>query len=46
MKKHKKIWISGVIILLIGIAWLIGNFYYTKERQIDRIVAKMQDPKT
>lgn len=46
MKKHKKIWISGVIILLIGITWLIGNFYYTKERQIDRIVAKMQDPKT
>ena len=46
MKKHKKIWISGVIILLIGIAWLIGNFYYTKVRQIDRIVAKMQNPKS
>lgn len=37
MKKHKKIWLWGIIIILIGAAWLGGNFYYTKERQINRI---------
>lgn len=45
MKKHKKIWLWGIIIILIGAAWLGGNFYYTKERQINRIVANLQEPK-
>ena len=45
MKKHKKIWLWGIIIFLIGAAWLGGNFYYTKERQINRIVANLQEPK-
>ena len=43
--KNKKIWIIGIIIVLIGafIGW--GNFYYTKDRQISRIINNLQDPK-
>lgn len=45
MKKDKKIWLLGIIIILIGafIGW--GNFYYTKDRQINRIVSNLQNPK-
>ena len=34
MKKHKKLWSTGIIIVLIGILVAAGNFYYTKDRQI------------
>ena len=37
MKKNKKLWATGIIIVLIGILVAAGNFYYTKDRQINRI---------
>lgn len=44
MKKHKKIWTLGVIIVVLGALITIGNFYYTKDRQISRIVANLRNP--
>lgn len=46
MKKHKKLWATGIIIVLIGILVAAGNFYYTKDRQINRIVTNLRNPKT
>ena len=46
MKKHKKLWATGIIIVLIGILVAVGNFYYTKDRQISRIVTNLRNPKT
>lgn len=46
MKKHRKIWIFGIIIVLLGALITAGNFYYTKDRQISRIVANLKNPKT
>ena len=45
MKRHKKLWATGIIIVLIGILYVVGNFYYTKDRQIDRIVTNLRNPK-
>ena len=45
MKRHKKLWATGIIIVLIGILSVVGNFYYTKNRQIDRIVTNLRNPK-
>lgn len=45
MKRHKKLWATGIIIVLIGIFYVVGNFYYTKDRQIDRIVTNLRNPK-
>ncbi|MCP9331164.1 TcaA 3rd/4th domain-containing protein [Lactobacillus kefiranofaciens] len=45
MKKHKKIWTFGIIILLIAAFTGLGSLYYTKDRQIERIVANLQNPK-
>ncbi|MGN1272401.1 MAG: TcaA 3rd/4th domain-containing protein [Lactobacillus sp.] len=45
MKKHKKLWVTGIIVVLIGILAAAGNFYYTKDRQISRIVTNLSDPK-
>lgn len=46
MKKCKTIWIFGIIVILVGGLITAGNFYYTKDRQISRIVANLKDPKT
>ena len=46
MKKNKKLWATGIIIVLIGILVAAGNFYYTKDRQINRIVTNLRNPKT
>lgn len=46
MKKHKKIWTLGVIIVVLGALITLGNFYYTKDRQISRIVTNLRDPHT
>lgn len=46
MKKHKKIWLVGILIIIIGIFVAVGNFYYTKDRQISRIVTNLSNPKT
>ncbi|WP_304231016.1 TcaA 3rd/4th domain-containing protein [Lactobacillus kitasatonis] len=45
MKRHKKLWATGIIIVLIGILYVVGNVYYTKDRQIDRIVTNLRNPK-
>ena len=45
MKRHKKLWATGIIIVLIGLFYVVGNFYYTKDRQIDRIVTNLRNPK-
>ncbi|EEJ71207.1 TcaA 3rd/4th domain-containing protein [Lactobacillus ultunensis] len=46
MKKHKKIWTLGIIIVVLGALITLGNFYYTKDRQISRIVTNLRDPHT
>lgn len=46
MKKRKTIWIFGIIVILVGGLITAGNFYYTKDWQISRIVANLKDPKT
>lgn len=46
MKKRKTIWLFGIIVILVGGLITAGNFYYTKDRQISRIVANLKDPKT
>lgn len=45
MKKHKKLWIFGILVVLIGVFICWGNFYYTKDRQINRIVNNLRNPK-
>ena len=44
MKKHKKIWILGILILLIAAFTGLGSLYYTKDRQIKRLVMNLQNP--
>ena len=46
MKKRKTIWLFGIIVILVGGLITAGNFYYTRDRQISRIVANLKDPKT